>query len=177
MIEIIDENNNKMKANIMCRIVFEGIEYCIYLIERDNVSINMFISKIVSNSEGIRSIDSGISSDVKDKLDVICNKIINKVSIDNLNSEGVKIIYDYKLDNGVNKFITNNSYVCTLKKEDINDIYKFYQFKNNIHSNVVKIKESTNKLDKEDKKNIWAIIFGLISFVIIVLLIFLIIFK
>ncbi len=172
MIEVIDNANNKFSARIMCGVKYKDSLYCIYLIDRDDNTINMFISCVVVNSEGISTIDSNFNSVLKNELDNMCNKFINKISTDNLLNDGIEIIRDFKLGNGVNKFDVTNSYVGSINKDDINNIYMYYNLTKESSKNIVKIKENSKKIDSEYKKNIEAIIFGIISMIIIIILIF-----
>ena len=65
MVEIIDDNTNrKMMAMILCDICYKDDYYVIYAIQREKDEANIFVSKLVKNSNGY-VFDYNFSNDEK----------------------------------------------------------------------------------------------------------------
>ncbi len=159
MIEVIDNDNNKRMASIMCGILYNDILYVLYLIKRDKDNVNMFVSKIIENSEGVKVIDSDLTDIEKKELEDIVKRIINKDGIYNLAKDGIKIVKDINLNKGVNKFNIDNSYVSTISNKDINECKVYYELDNN-EKNIVMV--NNDIVMKRNLKDILIIIFGIL---------------
>ena len=82
MIEVIDrDTNQKMIAMILCSICYRGDCYLIYCIRREKDDANLFVSKLVQNSQGY-VMDSNFLNGEKEVLDNIVQRLLNRDSIE-----------------------------------------------------------------------------------------------
>lgn len=102
---LLDKNNNLQKnADIICRFTFDECDYLVYNIDENDENGQIFVSKLIFNSEGKCFIDT-IAADEKNKLS---NLVYNIVII--LPSEAKKgISFDSLIDNFKNKFLVKFS--------------------------------------------------------------------
>lgn len=123
--EIIDVDNNvKMKCLVMFCFRYGDGMYVVYSVKRDNSQRNIFISKLVVNSEGY-TMDSNFTSDEREALERVVAKIINCCDRQILLDDGVKFSSDVKFSL-VNKFSSSKCYVATYDNDVIEKIMKFY---------------------------------------------------
>lgn len=161
MKELIDvDSNAKMMSLVICGIKYGQEMYVMYSIKRDDDNDNIFVSKLVINSEGY-VMDNNFSGGEKENLDEVITKIINKDSINSLNDNGIYIVKDFKLGS-INKFSVSKCYVATYNRKivkDIMDIYNLIDINNK--RPVVQIKEVGGN-NKGNFYSIALIVFGLL---------------
>lgn len=139
--EIIDVDNNvKMKCLVMLCFRYGDCMYVVYSIKRDANQRNIFISKLVINSEGY-TMDSNFTSDEREALERVVAKIINCCNKQLLLEDGVKFASDVKFSL-INKFSSSRCYVATYDNEVIDKIMKFYGVVRD--KNVVLVRQSNH---------------------------------
>lgn len=74
IVKILDENGIEREAKIITTIKENGIDYVVYVINRDGDNSNIFVSRLVSGVEFVDIVDK----DEKEKLDAIVKDIIKK---------------------------------------------------------------------------------------------------
>ena len=80
MKEVIDVKDNiKMVAMLLCGVRYDGHEYLLYSIKRNNKEANIFVSKLVRTSDGYR-IQHDFDNGEKEILDRLVQRIINRES-------------------------------------------------------------------------------------------------
>lgn len=125
MIELIDKGSNKkLMALVMCGIKYRELSYLVYSIRREEEDANIFVSRLVSNSEGY-TIISNFDNGEKEILEGVVKKIINKTSVEELESDGFSIISDVSLI-GVNYFDVKKSYVSTIPRILVKSVMEYY---------------------------------------------------
>ena len=125
MIELIDSDNNvKLMALIICGIKYGDDNYLLYSIKRDDVDDNIFVSKVVKNSQGY-VISNDFLGGEKEVLDLVVKRILSKDSISSLLDDGIEIIKDIDLVS-VNKFSVSLCYVTTFSRDLIKDVMTNY---------------------------------------------------
>ena len=160
MIEVIDNNGNKRMSNVMCGFSYDDNIYVLYLIKRDKDDINVFCSKVIENSEGIKSIDSNFMEEEKILVERVSKRIFNKDSIVNLNKDGISIIKDIDLSKGVNRFDIDSSYIATMKRDDIDVCMMYYDIVKE-HKGVIKVNKGEVKRNEGFISNIVVIVFSI----------------
>lgn len=175
VIEVIDNENNKRMAKVMCGIDYSDCLYVLYLIQRDNENVNIFGSKVIENSEGIKVIDSEFLEEEKIKLEDISKRLFNKESVCKLDNDGIKIVRDIDLNDGVNKFDIQKSYIATMSNDEIDVCMMYYGLIGN-KKKVITIKKETKKVSEGFISNILVLIFAITFFSICISLLIDIIF-
>ncbi len=74
IVKIIDENGIEREAKIITTIKEDGIDYVVYVINRDGDNSNIFVSRLVSGVEFVDIVDK----EEKERLDGIVKNIIKK---------------------------------------------------------------------------------------------------
>ena len=74
-IELVDEHNINREAKIITIIEYEGTEYVVYSIDRDEENANIFVSKLVKEGDHLL-LDEIQSTDVKEKIDNVVKEMI-----------------------------------------------------------------------------------------------------
>lgn len=74
IVKIIDENGIEREAKIITTIKENGIDYVVYVINRDGDNSNIFVSRLVSGVEFVDIVDK----EEKERLDGIVKNIIKK---------------------------------------------------------------------------------------------------
>lgn len=161
MIEVIDNNNVKRLAKVMCGLLIEDDLYVLYLIKRDKDSVNVFCSRVVKNSEQVSVIDSDFSEKEKRKLDDVCRRIFNKDSVSNLEKYNIKLVFDMDINDGINKFDIDKSYVSTMSNEEIDVCNMYYGFKLNSNKKIIKVNTLEKDKDPGFVSNILVLIFAI----------------
>lgn len=119
-------NNLQKKAEIIVKFNFEGFDYLVYSVMENELNNQVFVSKLILNSEGKYFIDN-ISSDEKRKLNNIVYNIVILVPTEvqkgnsfEVLSKGltdkfsVKLLSDFP-DMGVQECFSNSSVAITSK--------------------------------------------------------------
>ena len=142
MKEFIDiDTHNKMMAMILCGFRYDKNEYLIYAIGRDKDDANIFLSKLVKNSNGYATSYDFLNGE-KEALEKMVTKFLNKESISNLENEGFYLIKDVSLEDS-NEFDIKTCYVNTISRNYIKDCLLFYDLykKEDLNSPVVLVKD------------------------------------
>ena len=135
VIKTIDEHNIDRDAYIMFAFDLEGSEYVSYRISRDEEQDNLFISKIIKDTDGTFKMLDVESSDEKARLNSIVMALVEgavKNSADKLNRDSVTLS-----DGNIVKFIdvkfnkeqsikVKKTYITTVKKEVSRVTEKYY---------------------------------------------------
>ena len=74
-IKLVDEHNINREAKIITMIEYEGTEYVVYSIDRDEENANIFVSKLVKEGDHLL-LDEIQSTDVKEKIDNVVKEMI-----------------------------------------------------------------------------------------------------
>lgn len=74
-IKLVDEHNINREAKIITIIEYEGTEYVVYSIDRDEENANIFVSKLVKEGDHLL-LDEIQSTDVKEKIDNVVKEMI-----------------------------------------------------------------------------------------------------
>lgn len=74
-IKLVDEHNINREAKIITIIEYEGTEYVVYSIDRDEENANIFVSKLVKEVNHLL-LDEIQSTDVKEKIDNVVKEMI-----------------------------------------------------------------------------------------------------
>ena len=74
-IKLVDEHNINREAKIITMIEYEGTEYVVYSIDRDEENANIFVSKLVKEGDHLL-LDEIRSTDVKEKIDNVVKEMI-----------------------------------------------------------------------------------------------------
>lgn len=74
-IKLVDEHNINREAKIITMIEYEGTEYVVYSIDRDEENANIFVSKLVKEGDYLL-LDEIQSTDVKEKIDNVVKEMI-----------------------------------------------------------------------------------------------------
>ncbi|MBR3162077.1 MAG: hypothetical protein IKF19_05035 [Bacilli bacterium] len=169
MYELIDENNSiKMMALIICTFNYGNVPYCLYSIDRDDTDTNIFVSKLVENSQGC-TLDNNFKSGEKEALEDIIMDFLNKTSLDNLKEQGF-IINDLKL-NGISKFNEKKCYITTYNKSLLKECMFHYGLEvPNDDSPIVEVKKS-KPINKGNYESILLIALGIMTIVICIFVI------
>ena len=175
MYELIDENNNiKMMALIICTFNYGNKPYCLYSIERDPEQTNIFVSKLVENSQG-HTLDNNFESGEKEALENIITDFLSKTNLDILKEKGF-IITNINL-NGISKFNDKKSYITTYNKNLLKECMLHYNLNiPNDDTPLVTIKKS-KPINKGNYDKILLIILGIITIIVSILAIIKVLFK
>lgn len=162
MIEVIDNDGMKRMARVLCGLQYQGSMYVLYFIKRDKESVNIFGSKVILNSEGVLVMDERFSDEEKDWMEHVSRRMFNKDSIEHLKKDEIHFIKDMDLNDGVNRFVVNRSYIATVSNDDISVVLMYYDLEGNDAKSVIKLHESKKKMDGEVWKNMSLIILGMV---------------
>lgn len=125
MVELINKNTNqKLMAMILGEISYLEDRYIIYCIKRSKEDTNVFVSKLVKNSQGY-TIDDDFLNGEKQILDGIVKRLLNKESKNVLEKDGFLINKFVSLE-GIHYFDIEKCYVATVPSFFIKDCLIFY---------------------------------------------------
>jgi hypothetical protein len=171
--EIFDVDSElKMIGRVICGIEFGDELYVMYAIKRNEGEDNIFVSRLVVNSEGY-TMDNNFSNGEKAVIDSVILRIINKDSIEWLNEDKIKLINDINLGK-INKFSMDRCYVGSYGRNVINDIMSNYGLLDERVVPVVKVMEGKTKIDFE---NLALVIFGVLVLIVCIGVIFIVFVK
>lgn len=74
-IKLVDEHNINREAKVITMIEFEGTEYVIYSIDRDEENANIFVSKLVKEGDYLL-LNEIQNTDIKEKIDNVVKEMI-----------------------------------------------------------------------------------------------------
>lgn len=175
MIEIIDDGSNrKFMALVICGIEYGDNMYVMYSVKREKDEDNIFVSKLVRNSEGY-TMDNDFYGGEKEAIDSVVASILNKDSIDVLASNRVKIVNDIKLV-GLNRFSIRCCYVTTYDRGLIKEVMLNYGLLDLTEKTVVVEKESSG-FSEGSISSLFLIIFGIGVLVLCVVMLYFIFLK
>lgn len=104
---LFDRNNNVQKtADIIVKFIFEGKDYLIYSIDENEQNSQVFVSRLILNSEGNLFVDN-ISVDEKVKLNNIVYNIV--ILLPNEAEKNSEISFDKLINNFVQKYMVKLS--------------------------------------------------------------------
>lgn len=134
-VKVVDQNNIDRDATVMFAVDLEGSEYVVYWIERDDDENNVFVSKVLKNTDGTSNLLDIESPEEKAKVSEVAKAFITK----SVKDEADKLVgTSVTLDNGrvVNlvgvsfnkeqKFNVQKAYITTVKKEVTRVTEKYY---------------------------------------------------
>lgn len=162
MVEVIDrKTKHKMMMMVLCGITYQSDSYLIYSIRRDKTSANVFVSKLIKGSLGYLIIDD-FSNGEKEVLDSVVKRILNKNSLDELESDGFKIIKDIEMDSNIS-FDIDKCYVSTVSRDLIKECLIYYNLVNESMFNrpVVEVVED-KKFNEGFASSMVLIVFGIV---------------
>lgn len=113
MLEIIDQDTKvKMMALILCGIQYDSKRYVVYCVRREGNDANIFVSKLVQNSQGL-VMDHQFENGEKDVIEKIIQRFLSKENSERLKADGILLFRDFELV-GMNCFHIENCYVTTV---------------------------------------------------------------
>lgn len=161
MIEVIDqETNQKMMAMIFGGIQYQNDRYVVYCIRRDKMDANVFVSKLVQNSQG-DVMDTNFDNGEIKVLEGIIQKILSKRSKKEIEKDGFSFFTDFSWD-GVNYFDINKCYITTVPRNLIKECMIYYGLvREEIFDQPVIEVVSPKKFNKGFISNVILILFGI----------------
>ena len=163
MVEVMDrKTKHKMMMMVMCGINYQNDSYLVYSIRRDKTSANVFVSKLIKGSLGYLIVDD-FSNGEKEVLDSVVKRILNKNSIEELESDGFSIIKDIEMDSNIS-FDIDKCYVSTVSRDLIKDCLIYYKLVNESMFNrpVVEVVEEKSKFNEGFASSMVLIVFGVV---------------
>lgn len=162
MIEVIDqETNKKIMTMILCSICYKGDCYVIYVVQRSKDEANVFVSKLIKNSQGY-TMNHYFENGEKEVLDKIVQRFLNRESKEVLESDGFSILENVNLDE-INYFDIDKCYVSTVSKTLIKNCLIQYGLVNEklFEQPVVEVVEDKRLFNEGFAGNVVLIVFGL----------------
>ena len=167
MKEVIDVKDNiKMVAMLLCGVRYDGHEYLLYSIKRNNKEANIFVSKLTRTSDGYR-IQHDFDNGEKEVLDRLVQRIINRENINSLANDGYSLIQNVELV-GVSCFDVHLCYVATVPIKLVKDCMNEYGLVHSEHmldSAVASVVQDRRVFSHGFVGNIFLIAFGLLILV------------
>lgn len=135
-------------------------KYVIYCIKRKDEEVNVFVSKLVRNSQGF-VMDDNFFNGEKEALDGMVQKILNLTDKNVLESMGIVILDSVSLT-GVNYFDSKKCYVGVVLKKMIKECLIYYKLVNKslFEQPIIEVIDDTRVLNEGFALNIGLIIFG-----------------
>ena len=124
-IHLVDEHGANRDGNIICSMDIDGSDYVLYMIERDSESDNLFVSKLIKNTDGTSNMMNIESDDEKAKVvDVVKQLVTYSINneADTLTggkvtlSDGKEVKISSVLFNKEQNFMIPKAYITTVKK-------------------------------------------------------------
>ena len=75
-VKIIDEHGIDRDAKVICKFTIDGNDYVLYSIERDGDNDNLFVSKLVQNTDGTSSMVNIDDSNEKLRINEIVKELV-----------------------------------------------------------------------------------------------------
>lgn len=166
MVEIIDkETGTKLIALVLCGIGYGDYEYVVYSVRRGKEDANVFVSKVVCNSEGM-VLDSCFENGEKEILEGFVQRIFNKEDKKHLEEDGIQLKQGVHLE-GICYFDIEKCYVTTILVSYIKECLLFYQLldKEMLNRPVVQVREDKRKFNEGFVSNAILILLGVIILV------------
>lgn len=162
MIEIIDQKtNHKLMAMVLCGICYKGDCYIIYAVQRGREEANVFVSKLIQNSQGY-VMNFEFENGEKEVVEKIVQRFLNRENKDVLECDGLNILDNITLDEH-RYFDIEKCYVSTVKKTLIKDCLIHYGLVNErlFGQPVVELIDDKRKFNEGFASNVVLIVFGL----------------
>ncbi len=178
MFEVIDQDTSvKMMALPLCKILYQKSRYVIYAIRREKSDVNLFVSKLVENSQGY-AMDDSFSCGEKEMFDSLVEKLINLVPLKEIEDLGFSMILDISLT-GTQYYCIEKCYISSIPLTKLKEIMKYYSFvrKDMFDSPVLGVQEDKKVLAEGAVGNILFILFGVVVLIFCLVMIFMVIFK
>ena len=178
MVEVIDrDTQNKMMAMMFCKIGYQDESYAVYCIRREKEDANVFISRLVKNSEGYVLDDDFVNGE-KEVIEGIIKKLFSKIPVLELEQDGFSLSSELVLSEGLT-FDIKKCYVTTVSKKLIKDCMINYNLvtKNLFDSPLVEVQDEKKYFSKGFVSNILLIIFGITVLLFSIITIIGVIFK
>ena len=149
-----------MMAVLLTGIRYMKNEYLLYAIRRDDVDVNLFISKLVRTSDGC-TISHEFSNGEREGMEDVVKKFINKYPITSLESDGYTFFKDFELE-GVNYFDSKACYVATISKKLLKMCLIFYHLVDEKIFSIptLEVLDDKRKVNDGFVGNLFVIIFG-----------------
>ena len=134
-VKVVDQNNIDRDATVMFAVDLEGSEYVVYWIERDDDENNVFVSKVLKNTDGTSNLLDIESPEEKAKVSEVAKAFITKSVKDEADKlAGTSVTLDNgRVINLVNvsfnkeqRFNVQKAYITTVKKEVTRVTEKYY---------------------------------------------------
>lgn len=171
MVEVIDSDTGaKMMAMIFAGVQYDGEKYVVYCVRREKEDANVFVSRLVRNSQGY-AMDHEFRNGEKEVMEGILQRILNKESKDCLAKDGIQLFLDFELS-GILYYDINLCYVSTVQVSFLKECMIYYELvdKRVLERPVVEVKEDHHFFNEGFVGNLFLIFFGicLIGFCIFV---------
>ena len=166
MIEVIDKDSDvKMMALLLCGILYGECMYVIFAIRRDKIDANLFVSKLVKNSNGY-VIDTDFQNGEKEVMDSVVKRLLNHDAKEKFEEDGFSILDDISLE-GTQYYDINSCYVSSVPLIRIKEMMKYYSFirENLFEQPILDVKEDKRIFNEGFFSNILLILFGILVIV------------
>lgn len=163
MVEIIDrKTGTKMMAKILLKVHYDLQDYVFYSVKRSNTDANIFVSKLVRNSQGL-TLDHQFSNGEKEVLEGIMKRFLNMEPVIKLEDDGIDFSFSVFLGE-LNYFDIDLCYVATMNISLIKKCLLFYGIvtEDDLIKPVVEVRETTKKFNEGFAGNLFLIIFGIV---------------
>ncbi len=161
MIEVIDrDSGSKMMAMVLCGISHEEERYVLFAIRRDQVNANIFVCKLVSNSQGL-VMDMNFLNGEKDVLDGVVQRLFNHVQVSELEEDGYHFMKNLSLE-GSQYFDIQTCYVSSVPRKMVKDCMIYYDLVREefFSQPVIEVQEDKRKFNEGFVGNVFLILFG-----------------
>lgn len=163
MIEVIDKDSDvKMMALLLCGILYGECRYVIFAIRRDKIDANLFVSKLVKNSNGY-VIDTDFQNGEKEVMDSVVQRLLNHESREKIKENGFLILDDISLE-GTQYYDVEKCYVSSVPLICIKELMKYYSFirESLFEQPILDVQEDKRIFNEGFFSNIILILFGII---------------
>ena len=178
MIEVMDhETSVKLMALILCGIRYDGNLYVVFSIRRHKNDVNLFVSKVIQNSQGL-VMDFRFANGEKEVMEKVVMDLINHVSREKLLEQGFVIVDDIQLS-GSQVYDIHQCYVSSITLDYLKDMMKYYSFirEDIFEKPVLDVVEEKKVLNDGSFLNILLILFGIFVIIFCVVVVFQVFFK
>lgn len=173
MIEVIDlDSNAKMMAMILGKIIHGNRSYVLFGIRRDQENVNLFLCKLVHNSQGL-VMDIDFENGEKDAMDKVIQKLLNRVSVEELSKDGFQLEGNVSLE-GSQYFDIHKCYVCSVAKGIMKDCMIRYGLVSEkvFFQPLVAVREEKKFFNEGFVGNLFVIFFGIAVLIFCIVIIF-----
>lgn len=162
MVELFDDKNEvKIVVMIFGEFRYQGKDYVLYCVRREGDEANLFVSKLVRNSVGY-VMDYHFENGEKEVVEEIIQKLINQVSLNELEKVGFSFLKDVTYDS-ILHFDMEICYVATIPRKLVKEMMIYYGLVTDklFDQPVVDVLPSRKKFQEGFASNIVLIVFGL----------------